>query len=85
MLESTDVALEVPHPCSMWPEAGCGVRRGCLRVGPRLRFFFFFSQIRANAAQFVRIGFDSCRTGLIRQKSGRISRLPIRPKQTGNG
>ena len=42
MLESTDVALEVPHPCSMWPEAGCGVRRGCLRVGPRLRFFFFF-------------------------------------------
>ena len=40
-------------------DAGCGVRCGCPRVHPRLRFFFFFSDsrrldsIRADAARFV--------------------------------
>ena len=49
----------------------------------RLAFaFFFFSQIRADSAQFAlmrldscRIGYDSRRTGLIRPKSGCISHI----------
>ena len=63
-------------------DAGRGVRCGCLRVGPRLRFFFFFSRIRADSARFApmrldscRIGFDLRRTGLIRPKSGRIGHI----------
>ena len=64
-------------------DAGRGVKCDCLRVGPRLRFFFFFfSRIRAYSARFApmrldscRIGFDSRRTGLIRPKSGYISHI----------
>ena len=58
-LESTDTAPEVPHPCLMRRDAGHGVWRDCPHVGPRLRFFFFFSDsrrlgsIRADAARFV--------------------------------
>ena len=82
-LESTDVAPEVPHPRPTRRDAGRGVRRGCPRVGPRLRFFFFFfSRIRADSALFApmrldscRIGFDSRRIGLIRPKSGRIGHI----------
>ena len=89
-LESTDAAPEVPHPCSMRPNAGCGVRCGYLNVGPRLRFFFFFSWIRVNSAQFAptrlnlcRIGFDLRRTGLIRPKSGRIGHIGADTIETG--
>ena len=83
-LESTDAAPEVPHPRPTRRDAGRGVRRGCPRVGPRLRFFFFFffSRIRADSARFApirldscRIGFDSRRIGLIRPKSGRIGHI----------
>ena len=78
-LESTDAAPEVPHPRPTWRDAGRSVRRGCPRVRPCLHFFFFFSRIRADSAQFTpmrldscRIGFDSRWTGLIRPKSDRI-------------
>ena len=81
-LESTDAAPEVPHPRPTWRDAGRGVRRGCPRVGPRLRFFFFFSWIRTDSARFAsmqldscRIGFDSRRIRLIRPKSGRIGHI----------
>ena len=81
-LESTDAAPEVPHPRPMRRDAGRGVRCGCPRIGPRLRFFFFFSWIRADSARFApmrldscRIGFDSRRIGLIRPKSGRIGHI----------
>ena len=81
-LESTNAAPEVPHPRPTRREAGRGVRRDCPRVGPRLRFFFFFSRIRADSARFAsmrldscRIGFDSRRIGLIRPKSGRIGHI----------
>ena len=64
-------------------DAGRGVKCDCRRVGPCLRFFFFFfSRIRAGSARFApmrldscRIGFDSRRTGLIRPKSGCISHI----------
>ena len=59
--------------------ASDAARRGCPRVGPRLRFFFFFSRIRADSARFApmrldscRIGFDSHRIGLIRHESSHI-------------
>ena len=83
-LESTDAAPKVPHPHPTRRDAGRGVRRGCPRVGPRLRLFYFifFSWIRADSAQFApmrldscRIGFDSRRIGLIRPKSGRIGHI----------
>ena len=65
-LECTDAAPEVPHPRPTRHDAGRGVRRGCLRVGPRLGFFFFF---------FFFLGFaptrlDSRRCGSIRAESG---------------
>ena len=83
-LESTDAAPGVPHPRPTRRDAGRGVRRGCPRVGPhrRLFYFFFFSWIRADSARFApmrldscQIGFDSRRIGLIRPKSGRIDHI----------
>ena len=62
-LESTDTTPEVPHPCS--------TRLPARRTA--FVFFFFFPRIHADSARFApmrldscRIGFDSCRTGLIR-------------------
>ena len=52
------------------------------RVSDRVCVFFFFSRICADSAWFApmrlnscRIGFDLCRTGLIRPKSGRIGHI----------
>ena len=80
--ESMDAAPKVPHLRPTRRDAGRGVRCGCPRVGPGLRFFFFFSRIRADSARFApmrldscRIGFDLRRTGLIRPKSGRIGHI----------
>ena len=87
-LESTDAALEVPHPRP--------TRLPARRTAVVVFFFFFFSRIHADSAQFApmrldscRIGFDSRRIGLIRPKSGRIGhighigRRPILPIQAG--
>ena len=73
-LESTEAAPEVPHPRPMRLPARQSASA----------FFFFFSRIRADAARFAptrldlcQIGFDLCRTGLIRLESGRIGHWPI--------
>ena len=53
--------------------ASDAARCRCLRVGPRLHFFFLgFAPMRLDSC---RIGFDSRRTGLIRPKSGRIGHI----------
>ena len=75
-LESTDAAPEVPHLRPTRRDTGRGVQRGYQRVGPRLRFFFFFLRFAPTMRlDSCRIGFDSSRTGLIRPKSGRIGHI----------
>ena len=76
----------------MFDAAQCRMRRP-MRL-PECRsvsaFFFFFSWIRVNSAQFAptrlnlcRIGFDLRRTGLIRPKSGRIGHIGADTIETG--
>ena len=78
-LESTDAASEVPHPRPMRDTASDVVAHASIRV---CVFFFFFSRIHADSARFApmqfdlcRIGFNSCRTGLIQPQLGRIGHI----------
>ena len=83
-LESTDAAGRVPHPSPTRPDVGHGVQHGCLRVGATSKLFFF-SRIRADAAQFASNRVDLARIRsyrpyrVISAISNRIGRRPIRP------
>ena len=97
-LESTNAVPEVPHLRPTRRDVGHGVRRGCPRVSPHLRFFFFF-------LGFSPTRLDSHQCGSIRAKSasirtepgwfgqnqavlailGRIGQRAISPKLAGNG
>ena len=86
-LERTEVAPEVPHPRPTRDAASDAVARASVCVF----VFFFFSRIRVDLARFAptrldlcQIGFDSCRTGLIRLESGgRYGRNMPKTAETG--
>ena len=75
-LESTDTALEVPHPHP--------TRLPARRSASSFFFFFFFLGFVPTRLDSCRIGFNSRRTRLIRPESGCIGHIRSYPKSALN-